>query len=248
MEQFNSKYFRGQGAVFLAGRDTVGKPTGLTFIGDCSAVDLTPQIDRSEVIENVSGSGGVAVSTLKSVKYSLAITMASIKGDHLAIALDGSLTNVTGTSVVDEAHIAYLTKFTPLAYNKVSTVVITNVGATVTYIAGTDYIVHADKGMIEWLSGGTITDATPVLIDYAFATQDVVTADPGNLERYLVFAGMNTADNDKQTRCEIYKIKLDPGALKLITADVTDMTLNGSVELDTLRTVGDQLFSWKIEA
>ena len=101
--------------------------------------------------------------------------------------------------------------------------------------------------MINFISGGTITDATPVLIDYNFATQSIIKTDPGNLERFIVFSGMNTADNDKQTRCTMYKVKLDPSALKMITDDVTDMQLGGVIELDTLRPAGDQLFSWNME-
>ncbi|MCW8923689.1 MAG: hypothetical protein OQK69_08685 [Gammaproteobacteria bacterium] len=247
-ELFESKYFRGQGPVFIGGRDANGAPTGLTFIGDASAVDLTPNIERSERIENVSGNSGVAVSALKSVKYGLSMTLASVKPAHLALALAGSLTAVTGTAVVDESHTAYLDKFTPMAYAKISAVTVTGVGGTPTYVEDTDYVVHADTGMIEFISGGTITDETAVLIDYTFATQSVIKTDPDNLERYIVFAGMNVADNDKQTRCEIYKCKIDPSALKLITDDVTDMTLGGTVELDSLRPAGDQLFSWKMES
>ena len=246
-ELFDSKYFRGQGPVYIGSRDSAGKPTGLVFIGDVSAVDLTPSIERSKRIENVSGNSAVAVSSLKSVEYSLSMTMASIKPEHLAIALDGSLSVVTGTAVVDEAHTAYLDKSTLLNYNKIDTVVVTGAGGTPTYVLDTDYVVNADTGMINFISGGTITDATPVLIDYNFATQSIIKTDPGNLERFIVFSGMNTADSDKQTRCTMYKVKLDPSALKMITDDVTDMQLGGVIELDTLRPAGDQLFSWNME-
>jgi len=247
-ELYDSKYFRGQGALFIGSRDaTTGKPTGLTFVGDLSSAELTPNVERSELIENTSGNSAVAVSAIKSVKYNMAIAMRSIKPAHLAIALSATLTTVTGGSVTDEAHTAYLDKFTALDYNKISSVVITNVGATVTYVLNTDYVINADAGMIEFISGGTITDGTPVLIDYAYASQQHVKSDPGNLERYVVFAGINTANNDKQTRCEIYKVKFDPSVLSLITDDVADMQLAGVVELDTLRAAGDQLFSWKLE-
>lgn len=248
MEQFESKYFRGQGAVFIGGRDLVGQPTGLTFIGDASELSLTPNIERSEKIENVTGSSGVAVSTLKSIKYSLSLTMASIKPEHLAIALDGTLQTVAGAPVLDEPHICYMGKFTPLKKSKVSAVTVTGAGGTPTYALDTDYIVHADKGMVEFIPGGTITDATPVLIDYTFATQSIVTSSPGNNERYILFAGLNTNDNNKQSRSEMYKVKLDPAALNAITEDTTDMTISGTVEIDSIRPAGDQFFSWLFES
>lgn len=248
MEQFESKYFRGQGPLFFGYRDVDGNPTGLNFGGDASVVDLTPSVERSEKIENVTGKSGVAVSSLKSTKYNLSITLASVKPEHLAIALDGSTSTVAGTSVLDEAHIAYLDKFTPVQKTKISAVVVTGAGGTPTYVENTDYILHADKGMVEFIPGGTITDAAPVLVDYDFASQSSIKTNPGNRERYIVFAGMNTADDNKQTRCEIYKAKIDPGALNLITEDITDITITGTVELDSIRPAGDQLFSWLIES
>lgn len=247
MEQFDTKYFRGQGKLFIGQRDAAGEPTGLTFVGDLSSATLTPNIERDELIENVSGASAVAISTLKRVRYNMAIAMRSVKPAHLAQALSASVTAITGTTVVDEAHTAYLDKFTRLTYNKISSVTVTGSGGTPTYVENTDYIVHADEGMIEFISGGTITDATAVLIDYTFASQNHVKANPANLESYVVFAGINTANNDKMTRCEIYRVKFDPSALSLITDTPTDMQLNGVIELDTLRASGDQLFSWKLE-
>ena len=247
MELFETKYFRGQGKLFIGARDAAGEPSGLTFVGDLSSATLTPNVGRSEIIENVTGASAVGASALKSVKFSVAIAMRSIKPEHLAIALSASNVAKAGSSVVDEAHTCYLDKFTRLEHNKISAVTITGAGGTPTYVADTDYIVHADEGMIEFISGGTITDALPVLIDYTYASQHHVKSDPGNLERYIVFAGMNTANNDKQTRCEMYKVKLDPGVFALITDDPTDATINGTLELDTLRAAGDQTFSWKLE-
>jgi hypothetical protein len=247
MEQYDSKYFRGQGPLYLANRDANGAPTGFVFIGDVSAATLSPQIDRSEKLENVSGSSAIAVSALKSVKYGLSLTMDSVKAAHLAIALSASLTTKAAASVTDEAVTGYHDKFSALLHNKVSNVVVTDITGVTTYVADTDYVVKADEGIIEILSTGSIADAQALLVDYDYASQKHVKSDPGNVEKYLMFGGINTADNDKRTRCEVYKCKLDPGALSLITADVQGVTINGVVELDALRAAGDQLFSWKIE-
>lgn len=248
MEQFDSKYFRGQGKVFLGDRNaTTGAPEGLVFIGDVSAADLTPQVQNEEIIENVTGSGGIGSSFTKSVEYQLTMTMHSIKPDHLALALQGAATTKAGASVTDEAATVKLGKFSRLQYNKVSAVLITGVGGTPTYVANTDYVVHADSGMIEWLAGGTVIDNLAVLIDYTYAAQHWISANPQNTYKYLVFAGKNSADNSKQTRCEVYKLKVDPGVLGMIQDKHAGMQVTGRVILDSLRAAGDQFFGWKTE-
>jgi len=246
-ETFGSRYYRGQGKLFIGDRDANGQPINLKFVGDLASASLTPQVERSEVIENTTGSNGTAASWLKSAKYNLSLALRSVDPAHLREALQGANTAKAGASVTDEAHTCMLGAASPLAHTNVSSVVVTGAGGTPTYVADTDYVVHGPEGMIEWLSGGTITDALSVLIDYDYAAQHHVSASPNNAQRYLVFAGKNSADGDKQTRCEIFKCKLDPGALDLITDEAADMQIGGVVEQDSARAPGDQFFTWKLQ-
>ncbi|MBD3610524.1 MAG: hypothetical protein HUJ30_08245 [Gammaproteobacteria bacterium] len=246
-EQFDSRYFRGQGKLFIGDRDANGNAVGLQFIGDIGSAELTPNIERGETIENVSGSNAVGASFLKRAQFNISIAMRSIKAKHLAIALHAADSAKTASSVTDEAHTAKLERMSALEHTNVSTVVVTGSGGTPTYVENTDYKVHAAEGMIEWLSGGTITEDTATLIDYSYAAQTHIKVEPHNLEKFLVFAGKNTSDNDKQTRVELYKVKLDPSVASLITDDTVEMPLNGTVMLDTMRAASDQLYSWKTE-
>lgn len=250
MEQFTSRYFRGQGPVFLATRAADGSPEGLTFIGDVGKVDITPNVERGEVIENVTGSNGVGTSFLKRASYTMSLAMRSIRKDHLAKLLQGELTDKVAGSVAagsPEAITGYHDKFTPLDNNKVSSVVVKDVTDSTTYAADTDYVLHADEGLIEVLSTGSIGDGDTLHISYDYAAQYHVAAAPANLDYYLLFAGKNSADDDKQTRCEIYKIKLDPGVMNLISSDASEGSINGVVQQDSLRAAGDQFLSWKVE-
>jgi len=246
-ELYDSNYFRGQGPLYIGSRDSAGEPSGLIFVGDVSEASLTPNIERSEKLENVTGGSAVAISTLKRVQYNISLKLDSVKPEHLALAISGTSTAKAAASVADEAHTAYLDKHTRLQHTNVSSVVVTGSGGSPTYVKDTDYVEHLDEGIIEFISGGTITDSTAVEISYDYAAQHHVKSDPGQTERYLVFSGINTANNDKRMRCEVYRCKLDPGVLSLITADVDGITLNGVIELDSLRAAGDQLYSWKIE-
>lgn len=247
-EQFETRYYRGQGKIFIGDRDAAGKAINLLFIGDITDAELTPDIQRQEIIENVTGTGQVGASWVTSQKYNFRMTAKSVKHAHLASHLQASNTAKTSASVTDEAHTVKLGGFSALAHPKVSAVTVTGTGGTPTYVADTDYKLHAAEGMIEWLSGGTVTDALAVLVDYTHAAQHHMKVNPAQVSKYLVFAGKNSADSDKQTRCEIYKIKFDPGALGLIQSQSgAEITMSGVVEVDGLRAAGDQLFSWKTE-
>lgn len=247
MEQFDSRYFRGQGKLFVGSRTAAGEPDGLVFVGDLSSVDMTPDISRQQVIENVTGQAGVGSSWIEQSAFTLSIVMRSIKPEHLAVALQGANTAKASASVTGEAHTAKLGKFSRLAHTNVSAVTVSGSGGTPTYVADTDYKVHAAAGLIEWLSGGTVTEDTAAEIDYTYADQHHVASAPNNEAKYLVFAGQNSADSDKQTRVEVYKCKLDPGVFSLITSGAAEGTINGVVEQDALRTAGDQFFTWKTE-
>jgi len=247
-EQFDSIYFRGQGPLMIADRDANGKPMGMEFVGDLESVSLTPNVERFEVIENTSGAGAIGSSGVKRTSYGVSIGFRSVKPSHLKLALQGALTSKAAGSVTNEVHTAYLDKFTPLEHTNVSSVVVTGAGGTPTYVENTDYIVHADEGLIEFISGGTITDGTAVEIDYSYAAQQHVKVAPQNKDKFLVFNGINTANNDKRVRVELYKVQLDPGALdNMISDEPGPMTINGVLLLDTQRAAGDQLYSVKAQ-
>ena len=246
-ENYDSNYFRGQGAVFFGDLDANNNPSNLVFIGDCNSAELSGSTERGKAIEKRTGKGAVAASWIKSQSYSIALAMRSIKPAHLALALQGANTVKTGATVSDESHYAQPDAFISLAHNKVSSVVVTNNTNATTYVANTDYIVHADEGMIEILSTGNISAGQEVFVDYSYATQSHIKVNPNDLEKCIVFAGINTADNNKQVRCEMYKVKLDPSVLSMINDEAADMSINGELQVASSRPAGDQLYNWKVE-
>ena len=246
-ESLVTKYFSGQGKLRMALRDTNGAPSGLEFIGDVGSVTLTPAVDKEKVIENVSGSAGIGAEFIKKVEYNFSMQMRSFKAEHLSLALQASNTAKVSGTVTDEPQKGYKGKMLALKHIKVRTVVVTGAAGTPTYVAGTDYNVDSDSGMIEIITAGAITEGLALLIDYAYAAQHHLLAAPANKYFYLVFDGVNRADNNKKVRCEIYSIAMSPSALSMIDDKAAEMPITGTVILDTLRAPGDQFFSWKIE-
>lgn len=246
-EQFDSVYFRGQGALLIGDIDASNNPVALEFVGDLDSAALTPNVQREQVIENVSGSNAVGASWLTASSYNLQLGMRSIKPEHLAKALQGTATAKTASSVTDEAHTVRLGKFSPLANTKVTSVVVTGSGGSPTYVANTDYKVHGDKGLIEWLSGGTVTEGLAVLVDYSYAAQKHVGSSPNNVAKAVVFAGINSANSDKQVRCQIHRVKFDPGTMSLITNQGANAPISGLIELDPSKPAGERFFKYMLE-
>lgn len=248
-EQFDSHYFSGQGPVFIGTRDSAGAPAGVTFVGDVAAVEFPANIDRTDVLENVSGNRNVAASFKTQTEYALRVVMKSAKPQHLVRAIGGTVTVKTADSVTAEAVKGYDDKFTPLAHVKVSSVVVKGSGGTPTYVKDTDYTEHLAEGMIEVLSTGSISDEDDLEIDYDYAAQHHVAANPVDEDLVLVCPAINRARDSKRGRLTLHKINLDPGSLNVIQDGDEEVTmeLNGKVLLDDLRSAGDQLFSFAIE-
>lgn len=249
MEDFSTKYFRGRGKLFLGDLDANYNPSNLLFIGDVTSADLTPDVQRDEIIQNIDASGAVGASWKNATRINFSAAVRSIRHDHLALALQGSDNARPAASVTDELHTANLDSFFSLHHARVSAVTVTNVGGAVTYTegAGNDYVLHADDGLIEVLSGGSITEGQQLEVDYTHVDQHHIKVETQTLKKSLVFAGVNAADDGKYVRCAGYKIELDPSALSMITDSATDMAINGTLEIVPQRPAGDQLYSWIVE-
>jgi hypothetical protein len=71
-------------------------------------------------------------------------------------------------TITDESKVASTSAFVSLAHKRVrpGSVVITNSGASVTYVEGTDYVVDYEEG--SFLAIATITNGQTVLVDYTY--------------------------------------------------------------------------------
>lgn len=91
--------------------------------------------------------------------------------ENLAWAMMGDHTTLSsgGGTVTDEAVTAKLGIFVPLAQRNLTaaSVVVTNSGATTTYVEGTDYEVNYTSGHLMAISGGAITESQGLKVDYA---------------------------------------------------------------------------------
>jgi hypothetical protein len=161
-----------EGTLYID-RQVSGVSTGRVKWPGVAKLEIKP---NSELIEQTSKDKGKygqitgAVAINKPAELSLQIS--DITADALAMALQGTsatLTQGSGT-VTAEAIIAKKGMFVDLSKRNVKSAgfTLTNTGATVTYVLGTDYEVNYAMGWVEILTAGAITDGQALKANFTY--------------------------------------------------------------------------------
>ena len=242
-----SNYFSGQGAILVGDRDAItGLPTGLRPVGNVSEVTISVETTEFEHKESCTGQRGIDITLTQEINVGLNMTLESINKENLALALFGTSSALTAASVTNQSVRGYIGLWSPLAHVKVSAVVVTNNLSTVTYVLGTDYLLNLEAGSIFIVTGGAITNAQELFVDYSFALQDEIFAVTTGTApiKYVRFEGLNTADTDKPVVIDLFKVSIKPLAeLALISDEISQMALETKVLSDALRTSGSKFFN-----
>ncbi|ATG73681.1 hypothetical protein AN401_07260 [Zobellella denitrificans] len=147
----------------------------------------TPGFTLNVTAENltVDGSDGPIAERIRDIPIRIVRTSTfncrDFSPENAALFLVGSTGSVaqSNTPVTDEAHTVNQGRFyqlgtsstNPGGVRNVSAVTVTGAGGTPTYVAGDDYVVHAEMGMLQIVSGGGIANDTAILVDYTPATE-----------------------------------------------------------------------------
>lgn len=237
-------YFSGQGKVFIASRATNGLPAAMRWVGNVPDLKITLETEKLEHKESSSGQRLTDLSLITGKKASVEFTLEEFSSDNLALALYGSKSSITGSTVTGEvlANPLAAGDYARLVNGKVSSVVIKDsAGTPATLVAGTDYeVASSDHGTLKILNIGSYVQ--PFKADYSYGEQiNVGLFQAAAPDRWLRFEGLNTADALKPVLIELYKVSLDPLAeLALISDDLAKLTLSGAALYDASK-VGDAI-------
>ena len=222
--------FLGMGDTYID-RDVLGK---FYLLGNVTkfAINET-ETDIKERVSKMTSTYGQALDRVAMAKPAkISIESDGITGRNIAIALRASIEDLSDSgNVTDEAFTAKLDYFVPLAHMGVSTVVVTNVGATTTYVVDTDYVVEAQTGMIKALSTGDITADQSLLIDYAYANtgKKIKGSQATEIECAIRFKGINKT-NSKKCTIIIYKARLISNTeIDFLSDDFQKLGLEGTL-------------------
>lgn len=239
-----------EGTAYFNRLNDAGQYLGLKELPGIAKLAITTGADIKDMTSKDKGYYGqviVSVAIPKPSEISVALRNGSKEG--VALALMGSYTDLTagGGTITDEAVTAKLGYWVELANRNLTaaSVVVTDDGATVTYVEGTDYEINYALGMIKALA--TITDAQSLKVDYAHGAVDgwkVSGATTPQAKGRLILDGRNLINN-KSVRFEAYSCLLvSDGEFDMMGDDVTEFSLSGRLETPSGKTEPFVIEQW----
>lgn len=189
-------------AVFGTGTTT---PGARRYIGNTSEFTLTSE---QEALDHFDSDHGIRVrngSVVTSFDQGGNIVTDNINRENVAMfflgtssivttgSATGTIENITAISF--GTYQLGLTALVPTGVRKVTNVVVTNTGSTVTYISGTDYLVDLAAGTVTFIEGGTIAAGNPAKITYntSASTREQVISGNLTIEGALHFKAFNAS-------------------------------------------------------
>lgn len=145
------------------------------------------------------------VETVESV--SLDIGWDEHSKTNFAVGLRALLSSVAAGAVTSEAHTAYKGSYVFLDFlpDAAQAITVKNQDGTVTYAAGTDYLVS--RSSLEILSAGTIADASQIKVDYTkVASTRVEALTEAGATFEVVFDALNEGNGNKAVRGRFHRV------------------------------------------
>lgn len=174
-------YTLGRGKVYF-GRFAEGatEPTGFRYIGNTPEFNLTIE---DETLDHYSSDKGIREkddSVPLEVNRSGSMTCDNIVVDNVALFFFGTTSAITTSALTSQsenlsgvvAGMSYqigLTVSNPVGIRGVENVTVESNPAGTTYTLNTDYRLDADRGMVEIIDGGAITDGDDITVNYDIA-------------------------------------------------------------------------------
>lgn len=171
----NSVNFNIGGATFMF---QISKTGGFIDFGTLKENQVKMTTDTGEVKTARSGVERLQKRWTKSQTMSIRIVSEEMVKRIMQLATASSAPAAgtqAASSLSGAAFVAKLDRWVSVGKFNISTVVLTNAAATVTFTVGTDYEVDASLGMIRCLSTGTITADQACLVSAAYAVMTAKT-------------------------------------------------------------------------
>lgn len=225
------------GDVYSAPLDSSGNRGTLRMVGNTTKLAIKPNSTKKEQKSKMKASYGSAITTVMLAEPSdFSMTLQKIDKPNLMLQFLGTdaAYSQAAATVSNEAATAVLDGWVKLANEKISAVVVTHSSGSPTYVAGTDYEVNTDIGMLRALPGGAITDAQALQVDYTAAAITDGWAINGSTQAsirvYVLLDGQNIATGEL-IKGEFWDVVLTPDQeIDFLSDDLVEIGLNGSMQ------------------
>ena len=211
-------------------------------IGNCSSLDLAPQVSTLQLPNHMTPGGGTRNRVDRITDVGFNFTFHDFSGENFARFLRGTSTQQAAGSVPAEPVVGYLGGWTPLAKYASTITTVEPVGGGTAYTAGTDY---------QLLDGGIFVPSTSTIpapvagaanfeVNYATAAQTVTETFVNAAKNYsMIFTGLNEARSGKGVVVVAHKVSggvID--TLGLLGEDYGGGTVPGSLLADPAQGTG----------
>lgn len=249
IEADGSNLLLGRGKWYFD-RKVSGAYTGYLFLGNADSAELNAEAQKTEKYSSTRAAASKLASTVTQQNFTLSINLNEYSPENLALALFGTTGAVsqTGATVTNEALTGGINakkgRLYRTAFRNISSVAVKQ-GVT-TLVAGTDYEIQDEKtGLIYLLpTSATITEASPLTIDYAYATINLTKVSAGvvgSIQGCLLFVGDPAAGPAYDVEFWIADISPN-GAIALITDDYGSIPLTVEILEDANGHPNDPLY------
>lgn len=239
--------YLGSGKIYIR---EFGAATPMREIGNCSALNFSPQTNTLTLPDHTKPGGGPRNRVERVTDVNFSLTFHDFEGANFADFLRGTVEEIVAGTVTAEAVVAYKGGWTPLARIAESITSVEPVGGGTPY--GADDYQLLDGGI--YVPTGSaisapVAGAPNIEVDYAHGaiqlTQALVTA----AKKYqLVFSGLNEARSGKKVRIMAHKVAggvIDQ--LGVLGDEFGAGTVNGGLDADTSKGIGlSQYFTVEI--
>jgi len=240
----DSKYFKGQGKVYLATLDSSDAvDSGFRFIGNVPDLRLPMSTNKVEHRESITGKQGKDLIVYQYIDGKVMFTLEDFSKENLALAFQGTSSSISGATVTDEPVAAKLGFSVPLANINLSAFASLEIGSTPITATG-NYTVDLKGGMLTFPAApvdGTLTEAAALLATYTFGSYIKTTGFSATRKNYwLRFNGVNTVNNNSPVIVDVFKVSFDiQKELALINnTELSKLELEGDVLLSAVGTDG----------
>jgi hypothetical protein len=242
----SANIYCGTGEVWFNRQNTDLSYAGFRHLGNVSKLDLTPTVTVIEKKSSMNAVRAVIARAPTETKMELAMVLDEFEKENVALALLG-----TTRALVQAANAAVVAGTFPTKSLKgyaldtgMLNITVTDVkmGAT-TYVAGVDYLVYPEAGLIAILPGGGIADGSVLTWDGSCAAVASFAVDglsSGIITGRLKFRSSVDAVGPRMI-VDIHNVSMSPDtALALLGDTFGEIGLKGSVLPDPTLPIGQQ--------
>ncbi|MBN8740734.1 MAG: hypothetical protein BGP24_14615 [Lysobacterales bacterium 69-70] len=218
LNSHTNQYVFGRGKLFV-NKYANGVYEGRRFIGNCPGFTLTVESQKYEHFNSTSAIRTKDFTKTISVNFNAQITCDDFQNENVAMFVGGTLsdlaqsaTPVTNEPIVVNKGFHYqlgLVGSNKVGVREVSSVTITDVAGTTTYVLNTDYSLDADSGMFYVIPGGAITNGQTVHADYTAAAGDrklITSGNSGSIDAEIFFVADNGGGDNRDLRIPLANI------------------------------------------